>query len=86
MMSYNTLGDAVDRFSVAIKHAMGALPKETLIQYFATSPGMNLDEILNISEQMEEYELCDIICQAQKHRNKYLTPGISESALEAHVN
>jgi hypothetical protein len=86
MMSYNRLGDAVERFSIAIKHAMGSLPKESLIQYFATSSGINLEEILNISEQMEEYELCDIILQALKHRSKSSCYSISEPILEAQIN
>lgn len=70
-MSYNRLGEAVERFSIAIKHAVGVLPKESLVQYFAYTPDINLQEILNVSEQMEEYELCDVIAQAQKQRNLF---------------
>lgn len=67
-MTYNRLGEAVERFSIAIKHAIGALPKESLVAYFASTQDINLQEILIVSEQMEEYELCDVIARAQKQR------------------
>ena len=67
-MTYNRLGEAVERFSIAIKHAIGVLPKESLVAYFASTQDINLQEILSISEQMEEYELCDVIARAQKQR------------------
>lgn len=70
-MSYNKLGIATDRFSVAIKHALGALPKESIIEYFASTSDIDLEEILSISEQMEEYELCDVIAKALKQRNLF---------------
>ncbi|HEY0666751.1 MAG TPA: hypothetical protein VGD22_01165 [Sphingobacteriaceae bacterium] len=67
-MTYNRLGEAVERFSIAIKHAIGVLPKESLVAYFASTQDINLQEILSVSEQMEEYELCDVIARAQKQR------------------
>lgn len=70
-MTYNRLGEAVERFSIAIKHAIGVLPKESLVAYFASTQDINLQEILSVSEQMEEYELCDVIARAQKQRISY---------------
>lgn len=69
-MGHSTYGDAIDRFSIAIKHAIRVLPKESIIEYFAASSGINLEEILTVSEQMEEYELCDVLARALKQRNR----------------
>lgn len=70
-MSQNRLGEAIEQFSAAIKHAIGVLPKESLVEYFAGASDINLDEILSVSEQMEEYELCAVIAQAQKQRSPF---------------
>lgn len=67
-MSQNKLGEALEQFAIAIKHAIGAVPRECLVEYFASSREINLDEILSVSEQMEEYELCAVIALAQKQR------------------
>lgn len=84
-MSYNRLGVAVDRFSIAIKHAMGALPKESLVEYFAGTSDIDLEEILNVSEQMEEYELCDVIARALKQRNLF-GKQFQEKVFETELN
>lgn len=79
-MNYNGLGEAVERFSAAIKHALGVLPKETVVEYFASRPDVDLQEILTISEQMEEYELCALIAQAQQKRNRFTPVESAEIA------
>ncbi|HEY0897098.1 MAG TPA: hypothetical protein VGE15_11150 [Sphingobacteriaceae bacterium] len=43
--------------------AIRSLPQESIITYL-TSAGIDLEEILQVSEQMEEYEFCSVIVKA----------------------
>lgn len=64
-MGYSNLGlgEAVNRFSSAVQMAIKQLPQESIITYL-TSAGIDLEEILQVSEQMEEYEFCSVIAKA----------------------
>jgi hypothetical protein len=57
------LGEAVNRFSSAVQMAIRSLPAENIVAYL-TSAGIDLEEILQVSEQMEEYEFCSVIVKA----------------------
>ena len=41
-----------------------------VIAHFAKSPSKELIQILDVCEQLEEYEICHIVSSALKHREQ----------------
>lgn len=66
-MGYTNLTEAVDRFSTAVKHAIKALPQDSIVNYLANTD-IDLQEILGVAEQMEEYEFCGVIVKALQQK------------------
>jgi hypothetical protein len=81
-MGYSNLGlgEAVNRFSSAVQMAIKQLPQESIIQCL-TSAGIDLEEILQVSEQMEEYEFCSVIAKALEQQRAE-NSMISRTSLE----
>lgn len=60
--------------------AIRSLPQESIITYL-TSAGIDLEEILKVSEQMEEYEFCSVIVKALDQQKAENDSMISKSSL-----
>mgnify|MGYP003579930066 CR=1 FL=1 len=58
------LSEAIENFSKAVKDAVQILPASSLSEYLSSVDQDNLQLLLNLFEQQEEYELCDIIVKA----------------------
>lgn len=71
-MSKQRLHKAVNQFTTAVKNLMENQTEEKVIAHFAKSPVAELFQILDVCEQLEEYEICHIVNCAIKHQQ--LTP------------
>ena len=49
---------------------MESQPEEKVIAHFAKSPSGELSQILEICEQLEEYEICHIVSSAIKSKEQ----------------
>ena len=67
-MSVQRLNKAVNQFTTAVKGLMETQSEDRVIAHFAKSPSEELSQILDICEQMEEYEICHIVSSAIKHK------------------
>lgn len=65
-MSTQRLNRAVNHFTTAVKKLMQDQAEEKVIAHFAKSPSTELFQILDICEQLEEYEICHIVSSAIK--------------------
>ena len=67
-MSKQRLFRAVNQFTPAVKNLMDNQTEEKVIAHFARSPMKELVQILDVCEQLEEYEICHIVSRAIKHK------------------
>ena len=67
-MSTQRLYRAVNHFTVAVKDLMQTQSEEKVIAHFVKSPSRELHQILDVCEQLEEYEICHIVSCAIKHK------------------
>ena len=49
---------------------MESQTEEKVIAHFAKSPSKELIQILDVCEQLEEYEICHIVSSAIKHKEQ----------------
>ena len=49
---------------------MESQTEEKVIAHFAKSPSKELLQILDVCEQLEEYEICHIVSSAIKHKEQ----------------
>ena len=59
----NSIGisEAIENFSRAVKFAVQVLPQESLAEYLDKVEKDNLQLLLDLFEQQEEYEICAVI-------------------------
>ena len=69
-MSTQRLNRAVSQFTLAVKNLMESQTEEKVIAHFAKSPSKELIQILDVCEQLEEYEICHIVSSAIKHKEQ----------------
>lgn len=67
-VSKQRLNHAVNQFTTAVKDLMQNQTEEKVIAHFAKSPSKELIQILDVCEQLEEYEICHIVSCAIKHQ------------------
>ena len=65
-LSIQRLTKAVNHFTTAVKKLMEDQTEERVIAHFAKSPPKELFQILDVCEQLEEYEICHIVSRAIK--------------------
>jgi hypothetical protein len=65
------LSEAIGNFSRAVKFAVQVLPPESLSEYLGKVEKDNLQLLLNLFEQQEEYEICALILKAIKRNKDY---------------
>ena len=75
-MSKQRLNRAVNQFTTAVKNLMLNQTEEKVIAHFAKSPSKELMQILDVCEQLEEYEICHIVSCALKHQELALDHNI----------
>ncbi|MBC7744069.1 MAG: hypothetical protein H7096_03120 [Flavobacterium sp.] len=61
---------AVNQFTIAVKTLMDTQTKEKVIAHFVKSPSKELLQILDVCEQLEEYEICHIVSSAIKYKEQ----------------
>ena len=61
---------AVDQFTTAVKALMKNQTEDKVIAHFAKSPSGDLAQLLEICEQLEEYEVCHIVSSALKQQQE----------------
>ena len=64
------LNRAVNQFTFAVKKLMQTQTEEKVIAHFVKSPSKELFQILDVCEQLEEYEICHIVSCAIKHKEQ----------------
>lgn len=69
-MTTKRLHRAVNQFTIAVKNLMETQPEEKVIAHFVKSPSQDLIQILDVCEQLEEYEICHIVACAIKHKEQ----------------
>jgi hypothetical protein len=69
-VSTQRLNRAVSQFTLAVKNLMESQTEEKVIAHFAKSPSKELIQILDVCEQLEEYEICHIVSSAIKHKEQ----------------
>lgn len=67
-MSRQRLDEALQRFTAAVKHVLETEPKEQVIEHFLQSSPTELQQILKVCEQIEEYEICAVLFKALKEQ------------------
>ena len=65
-LSIQRLTRAVNHFTTAVKKLMEDQSEEKVIAHFAKSSSKELFQILDVCEQLEEYEICHIVSRAIK--------------------
>lgn len=60
------LSEAIESFSRAVKFAVQVLPTESISEYLDKVEKDNLQLLLKIFEQQEEYEICAVIAKVIK--------------------
>jgi hypothetical protein len=65
------LSEAIGSFSRAVKFAIQVLPPESLSEYLAKVEKDNLQLLLNLFEQQEEYEICALILKTIKQNEDH---------------
>lgn len=61
---------AVDQFTTAVKALMRQQSEDKVIAHFAKSPSADLAQLLEICEQLEEYEVCHVVSSALKQQQE----------------
>ena len=69
-MSNPRLNQALDKFAMAVKLVMKTQSKAHIVDHFAKTPPDELQQILSVCEQLEEYEICDILATAMKQKQQ----------------
>ncbi len=69
-LNNHRLSQALNQFAIAVKQVMKTQPKLHIVEHFLKTPPDELEEILCVCEQLEEYEICDILLTAIKHKQK----------------
>lgn len=69
-MNIKRLNKAINHFTTAVKSLMETQPEEKVIAHFAKSPSGELSQILEICEQLEEYEICHVVSSALKSKEQ----------------
>lgn len=64
MIQQEQLNQAINRFSVAIKHVIKTVPTEHIVNHLANTSQQELQQMLSACEQLEEYEMCTPISKA----------------------
>ena len=75
-MSKQRLHKAVNQFTTAVKNLMENQTEEKVIAHFAKSPKAELFQILDVCEQLEEYEICHIVNCAIQHQKLALNQKV----------
>jgi hypothetical protein len=69
-VSKQRLNRAVNQFTTAVKNLMENQTEEKVIAHFAKSPSKELIQILDVCEQLEEYEICHVVSSAIKYKEQ----------------
>jgi hypothetical protein len=64
------LNKAVNQFTIAVKSLMETQTDEKVIAHFVKSTTKDLIQILDVCEQLEEYEICHIVSCAIKNKEQ----------------
>ena len=67
-MKHTNLNEAIDRFSAAISDVIKTVPQEHIIDHLKKTHSEELQQMLEVCEQLEQYELCNFILKALQQK------------------
>lgn len=77
-MAQKKLAESILKFSIAGNNAREMLPKDEIVDFFATKLQSDLKKMLIVCEHIEEYEICEIIVKAIEQQKSFPNHVISE--------